>query len=182
MKRIAVTLAVFAAIAANAQRQSAEAIINAKDAFIKGYDAALEYVQRIGYTEDIKMVYDTTHWNYNNSTDITKRVIATNPIDNSKVVLLSSVQYDNSLALHTIVFIWQKKGYKKVMPKGLPKKKQKIIWNPYPHEFYLTEDAYKHTYAISWRCNPFRPIRGATVLTPFEGIINGLHFSGSISR
>lgn len=180
MKRITITLAVFAAIAANAQRQSAEAIINTKDAFIKGYDAALEYVQRIGYTEDIKMVYDTTHWNYTNTTDITKRVVATNPIDNSKVVLLSDVRHDQSLALHTILFIWQKQGYKKVMPKGLPKKKQTMIITT--STFDLTEDAYKHTYAISWCGNPFRPIRGATVLTPFEGIINGLHFSGSICR
>ena len=127
MKRIAIILAVFAAIAANAQRQSAEAIINAKDAFIQGYDAALEYVHRIGYTEDIKMVYDTTITKAypSDNVDVTKRVVATNPTDNSKVVLLSWVRDDNSAKLHTILFIWQKKGYKKVMPKGLPKKQQK---------------------------------------------------------
>ena len=181
MKKILIlTLMLMAAIATDAQeRQSADSIINTKDAFLKGVEAAWDYVKSIGYVDDIKVRYDTTYTT-NHFKYIKKRKTATNKKYNSTVEFLSNYDEgeENSEYLHTIVFIWDKKTKKKTMPKELPKMREKHIWLN-NSEYYLIEDNYKNTYAIGWQGNPYRPIRGGVGITPFSVVINGNHYSGS---
>ena len=153
-----------------------------KTPFLEGEKACWEYVQSIGYTENLKIWTDTivTPAYPSPNIDITKHYFAKNPTDNS-VVLLHSTVYDESYSeLYTVVYVWPKKGYKKIMPKNLPKLKQTHYYSPQP--FYLTEDRYKNTYAISLRGNPYRPIRGFSTIEPFTLNVNGQTHSGFIEK
>lgn len=153
-----------------------------KTPFLEGEKACWEYVQSIGYTENLKIWTDTivTPAYPSPNIDITKHYFAKNPADNSVVKFISKVYDEKYSELLTIVFVWPKKGYKKIMPKNLPKLKETTVF--LPQEAYLHQDRYKNTYAISLLGNPYRPIRGFSTIEPFTVNVNGQTHSGFIEK
>ena len=151
-----------------------------KTPFLEGEKACWEYVQSIGYTENMKIWTDTIVRVYvSPNVEIKKHYFAKNPTDNSVVEIISNVHDESYSVLLTVVFVWPKKNYKKVMPKNLPKLKQTKYFDP---PVYLTEDRYKNTYAISILGNPYRPIRGFSTIEPFTVNVNGQTHSGFIEK
>ena len=155
-----------------------------KTPFLEGVQACWKYVQRIGYTQILTIKRDTviTHMYPSDDLNIKKHYIAVNPTDQSTVELICQCDDRDTTynKLITVVFVWPQKGYKKVMPKNLPKMKETTVW--LPHECKLVEDRYKNTYAISFWGNPYRPIRGFSTIEPFTVNVNGQTHSGFIEK
>ena len=140
-----------------------------KTPFVEGLDSCLWFVREIGFTENFVVKTDTVVQPPYHP-DFKKRYYAFNPKEQAWVKLMTDVRYDNTEALYTVVYMWDKtKGWKKRMqPKRLPKLKSTVMYDT--HKWRLHEDRWRNTYAISMYGNPYRPIRGTSPLPTYQKV------------